>query len=229
MITVSAEDLVVLPGDGSDAHAGPRPTASLTGSASIASPVPATLCYPAGRCQAIPCSRCCWATWSGSGDAIRAAATRGSSTGWAPTSASAARPAAATCSIERPALERRIVEFVQRGDPAISAPPSGRSARDDPTARRRPPPPNGDSRRRRSEGSALDVFRNRPFLLLWLAQAFTQIGGNMVIYGLTVIILEATSSNTAVSLLILTFLGAGRPVLGRRRRLRRPVRPARRS
>jgi MFS family permease len=57
------------------------------------------------------------------------------------------------------------------------------------------------------ETSALDVFRNRPFLLLWLSQAFTQIGGNMVIYGLTVIILEATRSNTAVSLLILTFLG----------------------
>ena len=56
------------------------------------------------------------------------------------------------------------------------------------------------------EPGALEVFRNRPFLLLWLSQAFTQIGGNMVIYGLTVIILEATSSNTAVSLLILTFL-----------------------
>jgi MFS family permease len=57
-----------------------------------------------------------------------------------------------------------------------------------------------------TEPGALDVFRNRPFLLLWLSQAFTQIGGNMVIYGLTVIILEATRSNTAVSLLILTFL-----------------------
>ncbi len=57
------------------------------------------------------------------------------------------------------------------------------------------------------ETGALEVFRNRPFLLLWLSQAFTQIGGNMVIYGLTVIILEATRSNTAVSLLILTFLG----------------------
>ncbi len=56
------------------------------------------------------------------------------------------------------------------------------------------------------QGGALDVFRNRPFLLLWLAQAFTQIGGNMVIFGLTVIILDATSSKTAVSLLILTFL-----------------------
>ena len=55
------------------------------------------------------------------------------------------------------------------------------------------------------ESSVLAVFRNRPFLLLWLSQAFTQIGGNMVIYGLTVIILEATRSNTAVSILILTF------------------------
>src|SRR3954451_24219072 len=55
--------------------------------------------------------------------------------------------------------------------------------------------------------SELAVFRNRPLLLLWLSQAVTQIGGNMVIYGLTVIILEATRSNTAVSLLILTFLG----------------------
>ncbi len=54
---------------------------------------------------------------------------------------------------------------------------------------------------------ALDVFRNRPFLLLWLSQAFTQIGGNMVIYGLTVIILESTRASSAVSLLILTFLG----------------------
>ena len=52
----------------------------------------------------------------------------------------------------------------------------------------------------------LDVFGVRPFLLLWLSQAATQIGGNMVIYGLTVIILEATSSKTAVSLLFLTFL-----------------------
>ena len=55
-------------------------------------------------------------------------------------------------------------------------------------------------------GSALDVFRNRPFLLLWIAQAATQIGGNMVIFGLTVIISESTGSTTAVSALILTFL-----------------------
>ncbi len=55
-------------------------------------------------------------------------------------------------------------------------------------------------------GGALDVFRNRPFLLLWLAQAATQIGGNMVIFGLTVIIAESTGTTSAVSVLILTFL-----------------------
>ncbi|HEU4571503.1 MAG TPA: MFS transporter, partial [Candidatus Limnocylindrales bacterium] len=54
--------------------------------------------------------------------------------------------------------------------------------------------------------SALAVFRIRPFLLLWLSQAATQIGGNMVIYGLTVIIFESTRSNAAVSALLLTFL-----------------------
>ena len=53
---------------------------------------------------------------------------------------------------------------------------------------------------------ALAVFRNRPFLLLWLAQAATQVGGNMVIFGLTVIIAKSTASTTAVSALILTFL-----------------------
>ena len=55
-------------------------------------------------------------------------------------------------------------------------------------------------------GGALAVLKNRPFLFLWLAQAFTQIGGNMVIFGLTIIIADTTSSTTAVSALILTFL-----------------------
>jgi MFS family permease len=56
------------------------------------------------------------------------------------------------------------------------------------------------------EDGALAVFRNGAFLRLWLSQAATQIGGNMVLYGLTVIVVESTGSNTAVSLLILTFL-----------------------
>jgi MFS family permease len=51
----------------------------------------------------------------------------------------------------------------------------------------------------------LAVFRNPSFLRLWLSQAATQIGGNMVLFGLTVIV-SATQPNTAVSLLILSFL-----------------------
>ena len=50
------------------------------------------------------------------------------------------------------------------------------------------------------------VLQNRPFLLLWLAQAATQIGGNMVLYGLTLIVFASTRSSSAVSALILTFL-----------------------
>ena len=50
------------------------------------------------------------------------------------------------------------------------------------------------------------VLRNRPFLLLWLSQLATQIGSNMVLYGLTVIVLESTGSKSAVSALFLTFL-----------------------
>ena len=56
------------------------------------------------------------------------------------------------------------------------------------------------------EGNALAVFKNSGFLRLWLSQVTTQIGGNMVLFGLTVIVVDSTSSNTAVSLLILTFL-----------------------
>jgi len=56
------------------------------------------------------------------------------------------------------------------------------------------------------EPSALAVLRNRPFLLLWLSQAATQIGGNMVIFGLTFIIFSSTNSSAAVSGLLLTFL-----------------------
>jgi MFS family permease len=56
------------------------------------------------------------------------------------------------------------------------------------------------------EASAAAVFRNRPFLLLWLSQLATQVGGNMVLYGLTVLVFDQTGSTSAVSLLILTFL-----------------------
>jgi MFS family permease len=55
-------------------------------------------------------------------------------------------------------------------------------------------------------GGAFSVLANRPFLLLWLSQVATQVGGNMVVYGLTVLVFELTGSSSAVSFLLLTFL-----------------------
>jgi MFS family permease len=63
----------------------------------------------------------------------------------------------------------------------------------------RPDTPEGAS-------SALAVFRNRPFLIIWLSQVATQVGGNMVLYGLTVLIFTASGSNSAVSVLLISFL-----------------------
>jgi len=51
-----------------------------------------------------------------------------------------------------------------------------------------------------------NVLRNRRFLALWVAQVVTQVGGNMVLYGLTVQVFGLTRSSTSVSLLILSFL-----------------------
>ncbi|MBM4408748.1 MAG: MFS transporter, partial [Chloroflexi bacterium] len=59
---------------------------------------------------------------------------------------------------------------------------------------------------RDADSSAASVLRNGNFLRLWLAQLVTQVGGNMVLYGLTVLIYSATNSNAAVSVLLLTFL-----------------------
>lgn len=58
------------------------------------------------------------------------------------------------------------------------------------------------------EPRALGVLRNRGFLALWLSQVSTQVGGNMVLYGLTVHIsgLSPTGNYSAVSLLFLCFL-----------------------
>jgi MFS family permease len=57
-----------------------------------------------------------------------------------------------------------------------------------------------------AQPSAIEVFKHGYFLRLWLAQAVTQIGGNMVLFALIVIVRDATGSNTANALLILTFL-----------------------
>ena len=60
--------------------------------------------------------------------------------------------------------------------------------------------------RQEDDASGLAVLSNRPFLLLWLAQLSTQVGGNMVIYGLTIIITASYASSSAVSALLLSFL-----------------------
>ncbi len=57
-----------------------------------------------------------------------------------------------------------------------------------------------------AQQGGLAVLRNRPFLLLWLAQLATQVGGNMVIYGLTILITSTYQSATAVGALLLSFL-----------------------
>src|SRR5450756_210776 len=53
---------------------------------------------------------------------------------------------------------------------------------------------------------ALAVFRNRPFLILWLSQVATQVGGNMVLYGLSVLVFTASGSSSAVAILLISFL-----------------------
>jgi MFS family permease len=60
-------------------------------------------------------------------------------------------------------------------------------------------------RKQPDEVGGMTVLQNRPFLLLWLAQLSTQVGGNMVIYGLTIII-NASYGSSAVSALLLSFL-----------------------
>jgi len=59
---------------------------------------------------------------------------------------------------------------------------------------------------REAPGGAFAVLRNRSFLFLWTAQVVTQIGANMVLFGLTVLVHDATSLSSTVSLLFLTFL-----------------------
>jgi MFS family permease len=57
------------------------------------------------------------------------------------------------------------------------------------------------------ENGGFAVLRNRPFLLLWLAQLSTQVGGNMVMLGLLVIISsDHSGSKIAISVLLLCFL-----------------------
>jgi MFS family permease len=50
------------------------------------------------------------------------------------------------------------------------------------------------------------VFRNRSFVLLWVAQLLSQLASNMVLAALMATVVAETGSNTANAVLILTFL-----------------------
>jgi MFS family permease len=51
-----------------------------------------------------------------------------------------------------------------------------------------------------------NVFRNRSFVSLWIAQLLSQLAANMVLAALMATVVTATGSNTANAVLILTFL-----------------------
>ncbi len=55
-------------------------------------------------------------------------------------------------------------------------------------------------------GQTKRVLANRKFLALFLSQILTQVGGNMVLFALTVQVYSLTRSSTSVSILLLTFL-----------------------
>jgi MFS family permease len=50
------------------------------------------------------------------------------------------------------------------------------------------------------------LFRDPAFSRLWFVQASTQVGGNMALYALTVLVFETTRSNAAVSALVASFV-----------------------
>ncbi len=50
------------------------------------------------------------------------------------------------------------------------------------------------------------ILRDPAFARLWFIQAATQVGGNMALYALTILVFATTRSNTAVSALVMSFL-----------------------
>src|SRR5688572_30580447 len=50
------------------------------------------------------------------------------------------------------------------------------------------------------------ILRDPIFARLWFIQAATQVGGNMALYALTVLVFDTTRSNTAVGLLVASFV-----------------------
>jgi len=53
---------------------------------------------------------------------------------------------------------------------------------------------------------AVPILRDPAFGRLWFVQASTQVGGNMALYALTILVFATTRSNAAVSALVMSFL-----------------------
>ncbi|HET7029313.1 MAG TPA: MFS transporter [Candidatus Limnocylindrales bacterium] len=54
--------------------------------------------------------------------------------------------------------------------------------------------------------SSVSILRDPTFARLWFIQATTQVGGNMSLYALTILVFASTRSNAAVSALVMSFL-----------------------
>ena len=54
--------------------------------------------------------------------------------------------------------------------------------------------------------AARSILRDPTFARLWFIQASTQVGGNMALYALTVLVFDTTRSNTAVGALVASFV-----------------------
>ncbi len=53
---------------------------------------------------------------------------------------------------------------------------------------------------------SVSILRDPAFARLWFIQASTQVGGNMALYALTILVFATTRSNAAVSALVMSFL-----------------------
>ena len=54
--------------------------------------------------------------------------------------------------------------------------------------------------------AAFPLLRNPAFVRLWFIQGATQVGGNMALYALTILVFETTGSTSAVSVLFSTYV-----------------------
>lgn len=57
-----------------------------------------------------------------------------------------------------------------------------------------------------TRSAAGSLLRNPTFARLWFIQAATQVGGNMALYSMTILVFNATGSNSAVSVLFATYV-----------------------